>query len=662
MTSVRHWPVMTLAVVLVAVTHSIASAQTRAAIPGTDDRSLRLARLFTDHMVVQRDAKVPVWGWAAPGARVSARWRNRSVQTTATSSGTWRVELDPSPAGGPHTLAVRSTDRTIELHDIMVGDIWLAGGQSNMELRVVEARNAAAEIAAAGDSLIRQFKVPVAWSYAPASDVTGGAWMPADVEHVAGFTAVGYFFARRIRRAEQVPIGIINSSWGGSAIETWLSRRASGLSDSAVQAITRAEQAKIDSLRRTLRATIGDLPTTDAGMRGARAPWADPTLDDTSWREIAVPAYWESQGYDGLDGVGWYRTTFELDGPALRRGVTLSFDAVDDDDVAWVNGVEIGHTVGYNVARVYRVPPGVLRVGRNVLTVRVADGGGGGGINGAVALRFDDGTTRSLAGRWKFRVGQVSFGADGQRINKLPTVAYNGMIAPLLRFPIKGAIWYQGESNANNAQQASAYRRQFETLITSWRTELAVGRAFPFLWVQLPNFGKADSVPPAAGASAWATQRESMDAALALPHTGRAVTIDVGEADDIHPRNKQDVGDRLALVALAVAYGRDVLTSGPTYRSHVVRAGRVVVSFDHVGSGLVSHAADSVGVGAFAVAGADGRFVRASARIVGSRVEIWSDAVPAPAAIRYAWANNPVGPLLFNREGLPAPPFRTDRW
>lgn len=663
MPSMRHRLIMTIAALAVlAAGRPPVMAQASAATRDTTDGSLRLPRLFADHMVVQRDVPMPIWGWAAPGTRVTVRWRNQTIPTTAAAAGTWRLRLPASPAGGPHTIVVRSNDRTIELHDVMVGDVWLAGGQSNMELAVAQARDAPTEIAAAHDSLLRQFKVPISWGYAPARDVTGGEWTPADAAHVGAFTAVGYFFARRIRASEHVPIGIINSSWGGSAIETWLSQRALGLSDSTLAAIPRAQQAQLDSVRRSLRAIIGDLPAVDAGMDGDRATWADPALDDAAWRDIAVPAYWESQGYDGLDGVGWYRTRFDLDAAAARAGVTLTFGAIDDDDMTWVNGIEVGRTVGYNVARRYRVPPSLLRAGRNSLAVRVSDHGGGGGINGPVALSIDGGASRSLAGRWKFRVGQVSFAADGQRINKLPTVAYNSMIAPLLPFPIKGVIWYQGESNANNVQQASAYRAQFERLITSWRTDWASGSAFPFLWVQLPNFGKPDTVPPIPAAAAWATQRESMEGALALPRTGRAVTIDVGGADDLHPRNKQDVGDRLARVALAVAYGRDLVTSGPTYRSHVVRDGRVVVAFDHVGSGLASHGPDSTSVGAFSIAGADHRFVRANARIVDGHVEVWSNAVAAPVAIRYAWANNPVGPLLFNREGLPAPPFRTDRW
>ncbi|MGH7619553.1 MAG: sialate O-acetylesterase, partial [Gemmatimonadaceae bacterium] len=314
----------------------------------------------------------------------------------------------------------------------------------------------------------------------------------------------------------------------------------------------------------------------------------------------------------------------------------------------------------YNVVRSYHVPAYALHAGRNVLAVRVTDGGGGGGINGPVSLAFWDGGKRPLDGRWKFKVGEVSFRLDEQRVNKIPSVAYNQMLHPLLPFPIKGVIWYQGESNANTAEQAEAYRDQFLTLIRSWRGSWAGGRdAFPFLWVQLPNFGASDSAPQAR--PAWALQRASMTSALSLPNTGQAITIDVGDANNLHPTNKLDVGRRLALVAERRVYGRDVVASGPTYRSHTVVGDTVVVTLDNVGGGLVTTAAGGR-VGGFALAGADRHFVWADARIVGNRVKVWSTAIAKPVAVRYAWANNPDRANLYNREHLPAAPFRTDRW
>jgi sialate O-acetylesterase len=439
-----------------------------------------------------------------------------------------------------------------------------------------------------------------------------------------------------------------------------MSRQALGLTDSAWSAVVAAEEAYSRAIRDSLRAKFGTLPTKDAGLTGDKALWADPSLDDSQWSDMPVPSYWEENGYPGMDGVGWYRVVFNLDARDAQRGATLKVAAIDDDDITWVNGVEVGRTVGYNVGRTYEIPKSALRTGRNVLTVRVADGGGGGGINGAVSLSMRDGTERSLAGRWKFKIGEVSFSPDGQHINKIPTILYNRMLHPLLPFAIKGVIWYQGESNANNVAQAAAYRGQFSSLITSWRRAWSSGKeTFPFLWVQLPNFGAADASPPAQ--AGWATQRESMAAALSLPNTGQAITIDVGDPGDIHPRNKQDVGKRLAGVALKTVYGRAIVASGPTYRSHRVVGDTIVVDFANAAGGLVVSSADGR-AGAFAIAGANGKFVWANTRVVGTRVYVWSQAVKAPIAVRYAWANNPERANLYNRDKLPAAPFRTDRW
>ncbi len=644
---------------LVLTTGATRLSRTDISTNGQRADSLRVARLFADGMVVQRDKPLVVWGAAAAGSSVTVRFRGHASVAHVDHDGRWKTSVPAGAAGGPFELTVQDGAEHVVVRDALVGDVWVASGQSNMELELSRARDAAAELAAANDSRIRQFKVPISWSNTPEDELVGGAWTPADPAHAADFSAVAYFFARELRKSVDVPIGIINTTWGGSAIETWLSRGAQHITDSSWNAIIRADEAKKAALRDALRARIGSLPEHDAGMNGTSAPWADPSLDDSGWTTIPVPAYWEANGYDGMDGVAWYRRTFDLDSAQARGDVSLHMDAIDDDDITWVNGVEVGRTNGYNVARVYRLSPAVLRTGRNTIAVRVTDGGGGGGINAAVSLAFADGSARSLAGTWKFKVGEVSFHPDAQQTNKIPTVAYNRMVHPILPFAIKGVLWYQGESNANDMAQARAYRAQFASLITSWRREFGSGRdVFPFLWVQLPNYNPADSVPPLE--ATWATQRESMDAALALPKTGRAVTIDVGEGDNLHPRNKQDVGARLALVARNVAYGASVVASGPTYRSHTVHGDSVTVAFSNTSGGLVTHGAADVG--GFAIAGADRHFVWANAKVAGTHVVVWSDAVKHPVAVRYAWANNPDRANLFNGEGLPAAPFRTDRW
>ena len=638
----------------------IAAALSGAAPPSSRQVvSLRLPRIFGDGMVIQRNKPVVVWGWATPGSPVSVALHGHTARAVTTPDGKWKAVLPAERAGGPYELGVRSGDDHLEMHDVLVGDVWVASGQSNMEFTLAQALNGTQAIASAHDSLIRQFKVPNSWANSPEDDLAGGSWAPADPQHAGDFSAVAYFFARDLRASERVPIGIVNTTWGGSNIETWISRAAQHISASAWSAMRRADEAQMRAVRDSLRMRIGDLPAQDAGMSNGRAAWADPMLDDSGWSDVRVPAYWEDQGYPSMDGVAWYRLAIELDSGHVGNAA-LAMTAIDDDDITWVNGIEVGRTNGYNVRRAYRIPASALHAGRNVIAVRVSDGGGGGGINAPVTLSFADGTTRSLGGAWKFKVGIVSFQPDGQRINKVPSVLYNKMLHPLLPLAIKGVIWYQGESNANNLEQATAYREQFRTLITSWRRTWDSGRdAFPFLWVQLPNFGTPDSIPPLH--AAWAKQRESMEAALALPKTGRAITIDVGEADDIHPRNKEDVGARLALVARRVAYGETVLASGPTYRSHVVRGDTIIVSFANMGSGLAARSGGDQASG-FEIAGSDRQFVWAEARIVGNRVKVWSERVAHPVVVRYAWANNPEHAELYNREKLPAAPFRTDRW
>ena len=623
------------------------------------ENGLHMPRIFSSGMVLQRGQPIPIWGWAAPGTEIIARLSSTSAHAHADARGAWSMLLPARSPGGPLQLIVRAGPDSLVFSDVLVGDVWIASGQSNMEFQVKFAANAADAVAMASDSTIREFKIPNSWSNTPEEDLAGGSWLPADRAHVGDFSAVAYFFVRHLRPEVSTPIGIVNATWGGSNIETWISRSAQHLTDSDWSAIQQGELARDRAVRDSLRARIGDpLPAVDSGLVNGDPRWAATSLDDRRWSEIRVPAYWESQGYPGLDGIAWYRTTFTLDSADLRKELSLLSAAIDDDDITWINGVEIGRTTGYNVQRRYRIPSSLLRPGPNELAIRVTDGGGGGGINGPIWLNVAGESPRSLAGTWKFRVGRVVLGIDGQRINKIPSVLYNKMVNPILPLAIKGVIWYQGESNANNEQQATAYRMQFASLIQSWRQAFTNGsRSFPFLWVQLPGFGTPDTVPQLH--PAWSLQRESMDAALTTPHTGRAVAIDLGEANDIHPKDKDDVGARLALAGRQVAYGENIDASGPAYAGFTVRGDTAIISFTQVRAGLRVHG-DSLG--GFALAGVDRRFVWASARVVGNRVYVWSNRVQRPAAVRYAWSNNPERANLYRADGLPAPPFRSDRW
>ena len=618
---------------------------------------LRVSRLFSDGAVIQRNVDVPVWGWAAPGSTVEVTFDDVSLIAEAESDSSWSVIIPAMPSGGKHILTVASGDQTITAEDILIGDVWVASGQSNMEWTVADSKNAEEEIASAADASIRHFEVPHSWAEAPAETLAGGEWHSATSENVGSFTAVGYFFARDLREHVQVPIGLLHTSWGGSRIEPWMSAEALGMDASDYEAIMAREREREEQLLADLRAKLGEpLPKEDRGMQDGRAVWADPSLDDASWLTISVPNRWEEVGYEGLDGVAWYRTSFDLSAAEASEDITLGLGMIDDGDITWVNGERVGSMeMAWNKPRIYEVPASALREGENIVAVRVEDTGGGGGITGDSDHLFVeiDGDRRPLAGDWKFKPGKVEVNLGSEK-NQIPTLLYNKMIHPLLRFPITGVIWYQGESNAY-PQQAYDYRDQFKSMISDWRARWsAKDDPFPFLWVQLANYMAADAEP---SESDWAMLRESQSAALELPKTAQAVAIDVGEADDIHPRNKQDVGRRLALAARHVAYGQDIVYSGPQYVGHQVIGDRVELVFAHVGGGLVAKEGDLQG---FAIAGEDGEFVWADAKIEGDRVVVSSDEVSNPTAVRYAWGNNPDRANLYNEEGLPASPFRTD--
>ncbi|MFW5972991.1 MAG: sialate O-acetylesterase [Bacteroidota bacterium] len=619
----------------------------------------RFAEIFDHGMVMQRETPVPVWGWSSPGDEVILEFAGQTLTTRARVDGRWQIELPPMEPGGPYSLVARSGPNRVEISDVFFGDVWVASGQSNMEWTVVDSKDADAEIASAGDPFIRHFKVPRSWSEHPQDDLVDGEWEVASPETVGDFSAVAYFFAREIREHVDVPIGIINSTWGGMRIEPWMSREALGLDVTGFEMVMEREAEREQAIMDRLRERIGELPATDLGLVNQRALWADTLLDDTTWDLVPVPAPWEEVGYEGLDGVGWYRSVFELTEEEAQRGISLSLGTIDDSDVTFVNEVEVGRMEqAWNQQRLYQVPPDVLREGRNVIAIRVEDTGGGGGIVGDPNLLYlDTGTERRpLAGEWRFRVGAVVPGVSARRA-ELPTVLYNQMIHPLTHFPITGVIWYQGESNAYPGD-ALEYRDLFADMIRDWRQQWNAEDDFPFLFVQLANFMAADDEP---SESTWAVLRESQSAVLeTVPNTAEAVTIDIGDPDDIHPTNKQDVGHRLALAARHLAYGQDVVHSGPRYDGHEIRDGRVYIEFDHVGSGLTTGDEDD-SVGGFAVAGPDGRFRWAEARIEEDRVVVWSEEVNDPVAVRYGWGDNPDRANLYNEEGLPAPPFRTDR-
>ena len=617
--------------------------------------------LFTDHAVLQRDVPLPVWGWTEPGARVKVGFLGQSVETTADESGKWLVKLGPYPAGGPHTLTVTGP-QTVEVSDIKLGDVWICSGQSNMEFEVRQADRSAEEIAAADRPNIRLFTVPKVATVEPQATVQA-EWEVCSPLTVARFSAVGYFFGREVEGEIKVPIGLIDSSWGGTIAEAWISAGSVakiGDFDKALAQIE--EQRDSPSHQRTPYAQrlARWWKENDPGI-GGQTPWSDPSFDSTDWKSMDLPGLWEGRGLPDFNGIVWFRREVTLPAAWDGKPVQVSLGAVDDYDTTFLNGKEIGHQEDWNALRRYNVNAGVAKAGKNVIAVRVFDRQGAGGFSGAPAdlkvtlAGATDAEPISLAGPWSYKVGaklaDLSSPPDqgGDNPNRV-TVLYNGMIAPLEPFAIKGALWYQGESNEARPAQ---YRRILPELIRDWRAKFAVGD-FPFLIVQLANFRKRLTRP---APSDWAELREAQYLTTkAVPNAQVALAIDIGEADDVHPTNKQEVGHRLSLDALATVYGKDIEYSGPTFRGMEVHANSIRLSFDHADGLMVQGGGKLEG---FAIAGQDGKFEWADAVVDGDGVVVSSTLVDLPVAVRYAWANNPACNLA-NKAGLPAVPFRTD--
>ncbi len=630
--------------------------------PARADEGALLHSLFTDHMVLQRQVEVPVWGSAQPGQRVLVQFAHQMAVARADADGQWRVALGPFNAGGPYELKVEA-ETTQVVRDVLVGDVWLCSGQSNMEWPVSLSNDPDAEIAAANHPQIRLFTVPKRISPQPVTEIDA-AWQVCAPGTVADFSAVGYFFGRQLQQDLDVPIGLIDSSWGGTIAEAWTS--AGALKDLAsfrapVAEVTSWGAEAEDREAQFQRRLLEWWAENDDGSQPGAA-WSDAEEDDSRWARVALPGLIDDQELPDFDGIVWFRKEFSV--PKAWQGEDLEFHLakIDDIDTSYVNGQEIGSMSNWNAERVYRVPAAQLRPEGNLLAIRVLDTGGGGGVHGAPNDLYFRPVRKSLVGSqplsgwWRYRVGGdlKESGRPPQKPGASPnvsTVLFNGMIAPLVTYGIKGAIWYQGESNANRPTE---YRTLLPTMIRDWRQQFGLGD-FPFLIVQLANFMQRESEPTN---PTWAALREAQSLAAAQdPNTGLATIIDIGEADDIHPRNKQDVGKRLAMAAKKIAYGQSVVPTGPVFRSMTVSGRTVLIDFDHVGAGLVAKGGQ--GLTGFAIAGADGKYVWADARIRGRQVLVSSPEVNEPKSVRYAWANNPAC-NLYNQEGLPAEPFRTD--
>lgn len=629
--------------------------------------AVRLPRLVGSHMVLQRNVPLPLWGWAEPGEVVRVVFRTTQAQATAGSDGRWSVTLPAQAAGGPFELTVQASN-TLRLTDVLVGDVWLASGQSNMEWTLRNAANGPAATAAARFPNLRLFAVPNRAELRPQTELAGGEWQPCTPESAAEFSAVAYYFGRDLLQRYNVPVGLIAADWGGTVAEAWVSAEALQqfpdfkASVAALQqqnsSFAEQEAAYLTRLNTWQQSPAGQ----DQGLLPGQLSWAAPAFAITDWPTMPLPNYLENvvPALRDFDGIIWLRRDLTLPATAAGQPLTLTLAKVDDEDSTFFNGVAIGGTRGYDKLRRYTVPAELVRPGRNVLAVRVTDHGGGGGLWGQPAdmSAVVGGRTVPLAGAWHYQLGQDPTSRPANPLaggpNNAPTALFNGMIAPLLPFALKGVIWYQGESNADRAAQ---YRTLFPALIQDWRQRWQQPD-LPFLFVQLAAY-QSDPASPAT--SAWAELREAQRyVSRTVPRTAMAVALDLGDVNDIHPLNKRDVGKRLALAARRLAYGETTLVaSGPTVAGVTPGRNTLTVRFENAGGGLVLKPAPAAGAGSssFAIAGPDRRFMWATAEIQGNTVVLRAAGVTNPIAVRYAWGNSRPA-TLFNKQGLPAPPFR----
>lgn len=628
-----------------------------AGLSGTVNATITLPVIFQTNMVLQRDKVVPIWGFGKPDEKIAIYFKGKIYRTVTGKSQKWSITIPPQSAGGPYDIIVKGILNSIELRNILFGDIWVCGGQSNMGYTINEMGYSPKDTGAIRNSSIRIFTASINMDYVPQNDLLGGEWKEASTESIRNFSATAYFFGKFLYDSLKIPIGLISDNLGSTAIDPWMSREAL-LRFSQFDSFYKKYLAPNKSFKDITASFEKIKPEWESGYylkgKGFEQKWYLPETDISDWKTMEIPSFWEDKGLPDYDGSVWFRKKFDLPEDFKKDSLVLALDQVDDYDIVWINGQKIGEGYGNLNWRNYKVPAKYLKPVGNIIVVRVFDAGGKGGI-----YSNDISDDPILSGKWFYKPDYKIDANKFPRPNivnvspySTPAILYNGNIAPISSLAIKGFIWYQGESNG---WRAAEYRDLFPALIQDWRANFKQGD-LPFLFVQLANFLEEDATP---AESEWAELREAQASALKLPNTGMAVTIDVGDAKRIHPKNKIDVGKRLGLAALQVAYKKNIVCKGPTYESMEIKSDTVIIHYVKDKDSLVTK--DKYGyVRGFAVAGADNKFYWAKAYIENNTVFVTCREVAHPVSVRYAWSFNPGMVDLYNTTGLPAVPFRTD--
>ena len=629
-------------------------------IPVISFGQVRLPKLISDGMVLQRDANVRIWGWASAGEKIAVQFIGSTYNTIADSNGEWEVMLPQLKAGGPFVMQINASNSTT-INDILVGDVWVCSGQSNMQFSMRGLVGIYPEDIKNSENLfVRQFMVSQGFSLkAIGTDYRSGKWQYASPNNVLSFTAAGYYFAKKLYEIYKVPVGLINASVGGSSAEAWISEESIKSFPKYFEDVQRYKTPgfiekinKMDDER--VRNWNIQLKQNDEGHKNPQKTWYNPELDITDWETMHVPGYWADTKTGPINGVVWFRRNISIPASLIGMPAVLKLGRIADADSVFINGRFVGSTGSQYSERSYKIPTNLLKEGENTIVVRIINfirhGGFVPGKQYSILVNND---TIRLEGDWKYRVGATSDPLDDRLFTgKIPTGLFNSMIAPMLNYRIKGVLWYQGESNTSRAFE---HFELFKLLIRDWRNNWQQGN-FPFLYVQLPNFVEVNTETTKYD---WAYFRETQLKALAIPNTAMAVTIDIGEYNDIHPVKKKDLGYRLALAAQKIAYDENhVVYSGPVYKSSKIEDNKVILSFSSAGSGLTTKNGEELNC--FEICSGDNEYYPARAKIVKDKIIVWSEKVTKPVSVRYAWANNPINPNLYNKEGLPATPFRTN--
>jgi sialate O-acetylesterase len=626
-------------------------------------------------MVIQQQSNVPIWGWAEPNSEINiySSWNDKTVSAKSDASGKFTTNLETTVAGGPFQIEISSANKIV-LKNVMLGEVWLCSGQSNMAMRLRgnmpkdSILNSSTEIENANFPNIRLFNVTKDYATSPLSNCEG-QWKVCNSKNAAQFSAVAYFFAQNLNKSIDVPIGLIQSTYGGTPVESWMPVEYASKIErfkNTQKTLDNEKQNKIQYTKwlasmKMLDFTNYSYENMSAKLDSVLPSYHEENFDHSKWEQHKLPKSFEKQ-FGEIDALIWYRKEFIIQNNKTDKAYKLLLGAIDDSDETYINGVMVGKTTGWLLHREYIIPKGLLKEGKNTIAVRVLDRSGGGGIyKGNLCIKDENNVVVSLKGKWKYKMlgcfeNPLAFRLFNDNFNlenrpklalspKSPTTLYNAMIAPLVPFKIKGTIWYQGENNVPHAEE---YAKSFPLLIKAWR-DIWNQEDFPFYYVQI--------APHDYGSGKAPILREAQRLTTKLPNTGMVVTSDIGSLETIHPANKQDVGKRLALWALNKTYGKkDVVYSGPLYKSIITKGNRIRVNFDNVGSGLFC---PDTTLTFFEIAGEDGKYYPAEAKIDGEQVVVRSSKVKQPVHVRFGWTDTAI-PNLFNKEGLPAASFSSE--